>query len=196
VHFARAGERSLPVPDDIRGIPRPIAGYVGAIKDLDVALIRRLALARPDVSFVFIGEVYMDLSALAGIPNIHVLGKKAYEALPNSMQMFDCCGLYYATGDAFNDYRNPKKLLEYLATGIPVVSVRLRELERFREHVYVADSHEAFEHTLRSALEEDAPQRRERRIAYAMRHTWDDAAAAASEPILAWLERQTVDHRP
>ena len=103
--------------------------------------------------------------------------------LPAYLQRFDVCCLYYKTEATFNNYRNPKKLLEYLATGKPVVSVSILEVEHFREYVAIADSYAEYNTLLRRALREDPPADREKRIRFAARQTWDDVAAGISERI-------------
>ena len=136
-HFAQAQRRTLPVPADIAAIRGPIAGYMGEINSLDIDLLTFLARAHPDVSFVFIGDRYADMSRVEALANVHFLGKKPYAALPAYLQCFDVCCLYYKPGD-FNDYRNPKKLLEYLATGKPVVSVAILEVRWLAAFVRLA----------------------------------------------------------
>ena len=176
-HFAQAATNSLPVPADIAAIRRPIAGYMGEIASLDIDLLRHLAVGNPDVSFVFIGDRYADMGQIESLQNVHFLGKKSYRSLPAYLQCFDVCCLYYRTESAFNNYRNPKKLLEYLATGKPVVSVSILEVRRFAEYVDIAETYEAYAALLRRALADDDAQRRQARMRFAERQTWDHVAA-------------------
>ncbi len=182
-HFAKAQSRMLPVPEDIASIKGPIAGYMGEINSLDIELLKYLAKENPGVSFVFIGDIYADMDALSGLQNVHFLGKRPYEQLPAYLQCFDACCLYYKVETTFNNYRNPKKLLEYLATGKPVVSVSILEVEHFREYVSIAGSYEEYNICLRKALSSDPPAHREKRIRFAERQTWDDVASGISEHI-------------
>lgn len=179
-HFASAQSQSLPIPDEMQKIRKPIAGYLGSIADLDLKLIRYLAHTNPDVSFVFIGEGYTDVSILREFDNVHFLGRRPYERLPAYTKAFDCCCLLYQTGDPFNDYRNPKKLLEYLATGKPVVSVYLRELVRFQDCVLLADTPNHYSQQLRRALKNDTDDERRRRMDVARQHTWHASATRAA----------------
>jgi hypothetical protein len=182
-HFHKACIKGLPVPDDIASIKQPIIGYIGMIRDIDFDLIQFLAGANPEFSFVFLGDVYDELAYSKKFKNIHFLGKKPYSILPNYIQNFAVNCLYYKTGDKFNDYRNPKKLLEYFGTGIPVVSVKIREMDKFEGLVYVAKDKEQFNSLLYEALKED-PALRQKRVDFASVHTWDDVSAEAGRRIL------------
>ncbi|MBI4597721.1 MAG: hypothetical protein HY737_04880 [Candidatus Omnitrophica bacterium] len=183
-HFAAAQHPVTPEPEDLRDIPRPIVGYFGLVRDLNLFLIRYLAERNPEISLVFLGEVAMDVSSLNALPNVYFLGRRPYETLPQYGKAFTCCGLYYQTGDGFNDYRNPKKLLEYLATGKPIVSVALRHLAFLQGLVAVAHSPREFNQQLQQALI-DAPNAAARlaRMAYARQQTWDHIAARAASLI-------------
>ena len=58
-HFSKALAPDTPVPEDLRAIPAPRIGFVGAVSSykLDFELIQSIAAARPDWSVVLIGEV-------------------------------------------------------------------------------------------------------------------------------------------
>ena len=188
-HFAQAQEQSLPVPEDIAAIKGPIAGYMGEINSLDIDLLKYLVHENPQVSFVFIGDMYSDMETVRTLRNVHFLGKRAYAQLPAYLQRFKVCCLYYKIEATFNNYRNPKKLLEYLATGKPIVSVSILEVEHFRDHVAIASSYEEYNALLRKAIENDLPAHREKRIRYAEHQTWDDVAAGISERIRVAMDR-------
>ena len=90
-------------------------------------------------------------------------------------------------GDAFNDYRNPKKLLEYLATGKPIVSVSIRELKYFKDVVYVSDSYEHFDANLKLALSEASKDLSIKRMHVSESHTWERVAERAGGYISSCL---------
>jgi hypothetical protein len=147
-----------------------------------------LARRNPDVSFVLIGHVMMDVAGLAAHENVHFLGRKPYEALPAYLRCFRCCAIFYRSGITFNDYRSPKKLLEYFATGLPLVSIKLAELDGFPNLVYQAATAEEFHHQLQRALTESDPELRQQRIEAARSRDWQVVAAEASEHISRQLE--------
>ena len=189
-HFAQAQSRSLPVPADLADIEGPIAGYMGEINSLDIDLLTFVANANPDVTFVFVGEIYADMDAIAQLQNVRFLGKRPYADLPAYLQRFDACCLYYKTQATFNNYRTPKKLLEYLATGKPVVSVEILELRRYRETVRIARNPDEYVTLLRDALFHDTDEQRERRIALARDQTWTAVAARIGERIVERIEAE------
>jgi glycosyltransferase involved in cell wall biosynthesis len=188
-HFARAQTGTLPMPPDIACIPKPIIGYIGVLRGLDYELIRYLSENNPDFSFVFIGEVDEHVP-LKNFRNIHLLGKKQYEELPNYMQAIDCLTILYRKDDVFNNYRNPKKLLEYFASGRPVVSIPIFELAHFEKLISLATGPEEFSRILREAVFGDSARLREQRIAYAKSQTWNDVAEKASAFIEAAIRKQ------
>jgi len=56
-HLENFLEENLPVPDDMKDIPRPIIGYCGAITSmrLDIDVIKHIASSLPDCSIVLVG---------------------------------------------------------------------------------------------------------------------------------------------
>jgi len=179
-HFAAAQTVEFPVPSDLDAIIKAsdgqIAGYMGEVNSIDIGLIEFLANKNPNISFVFIGEICESVDVLKSLPNVHFLGQKSYRELPAYLQFFAACCLFYKAQSAFNNYRNPKKLLEYLATGKPVVSVAILELEYFSDHVSIAKSYSEFGLMLRQAISGDSPIDRQRRIEFAEKQTWDGVA--------------------
>jgi glycosyltransferase involved in cell wall biosynthesis len=186
-HFARAQAPGGTLPDDLRALSQPIVAFIGAITGLDVQLIEYVARRQPRVSFVFIGKVQMDVSRLTSLANVHFLGKKDYEVLPDYLRCFRCCLICYRRGDTFNEYRSPKKLYEYLASGRPLVSVQLAELDAFATLVYQAGNAEEFDAQLERALAEDDPELCRLRVEIARARDWRVVAAEASQHISRYL---------
>jgi glycosyltransferase involved in cell wall biosynthesis len=191
-HFAQAQPQApaLPVPPELADITGPIAGYMGEINSLDIDLLKFVANDNPDVTFVFVGEIYADMDVIAELRNVRFLGKRTYAELPAYLRRFDACCLYYKTNATFNNYRNPKKLLEYLATGKPVVSVEILELRRYRDTVRIAETPMAYSALLRDALHRDTDAQRDARIALARDQTWTSVAARIGERIVERIEHR------
>lgn len=175
--FDRVREAGSGVPDDLKALPRPVAGYVGGLhqwvdQDLLVATARRL----PHVSFALVGPPQVDVSALEREPNIHLFGQRAHAELPRYVQGFDV-GLvpYRITDYTANVY--PTKLNEYLVMGVPVVATDLVEIRRFnQEHgelVQVAPDADAFAKAISSAIDAPREEDRPRRVAVARSNGWD-----------------------
>jgi glycosyltransferase involved in cell wall biosynthesis len=170
--FARALDPSGPIPPDIAGIRRPIAGFFGLIEDwIDLDLVRYIAGKLPDVSFVFVGSVVQDIGDLENYDNVHFLGHKPYDVLPDYLRAFDVGLLPYKLNEQVIN-SNPKKLREYLAGGKPVVSARVKEVERYGDLVNIADDREQFADAVKRALEQDNAGEVARRTAAVKDESW------------------------
>jgi glycosyltransferase involved in cell wall biosynthesis len=86
--------------------------------------------------------------------------------------------LYYKKNLEFNKFRNPKKLLEYLATGRPVVSVDIPEVSYFGGAIAIAKTFAEYGQLLRLALSEDSALKRSERVNFAASQTWEKIAAS------------------
>jgi glycosyltransferase involved in cell wall biosynthesis len=166
-----------PMPEDLENIPHPIIGYIGAINSLrlDEHVIREIATARPNYSVVLVGpeDDHFAKSSLHGLPNIYFLGKKPLPELPRYSSRFDVCINPQLINDiTIGNY--PLKIDEYLSMGKPVVATRTRALEIFGDNVYIADKPADYPALLDKALAEDNPAAKDRRIALAHTHTWEN----------------------
>ena len=143
-HFRKACEPETSVPDDLSRISGPIVGFFGLIEDwVDLKMIRALALARPDYSFVFIGKIVADTTVIKDLGNVHMFGKKDYSTLPAYCKGFNVAILPF-TVNPLTIAANPLKLREYLAAGLPVVSTAIPEAERLGSLIRIANDAEEF----------------------------------------------------
>jgi glycosyltransferase involved in cell wall biosynthesis len=132
--FASALEDG-PVDAALDALPRPRLVFTGAIAEqkLDLALLRTLAEAHPDWTLALVGPVglgdpHTDVSALAELPNVHLLGRRRYDELPAVLRGADV-GLIPYRRSQLTDSIFPMKVYEYLAAGVPVVATLLPALE-------------------------------------------------------------------
>lgn len=108
--------------------PGPVVGYVGGISQhLDVGLLNEIAKRRPDWTFVLIGPQQPGGEGLVPAANTLLLGHVRHAELPEWVRGFDV-GLIPYRRSAYTDTVYPVKLNEYLALGLPVVSVDLPAL--------------------------------------------------------------------
>ena len=190
--FSRVAERHDPGPADLAALPRPIAGYVGALHVwLDQQLVADLARRMPDVTFALVGPTHSDTATLTACPNVHLLGAKAHEDVPRYIKGFDV-GLVPYRDSEYTASVYPVKLNEYLAMGVPVVASDLAEIRRFnQEHGSVltigADA-DQFERGIRAALVPPAAGAVAQRRAVARDNSWGsriDGMSALIEAALA-----------
>jgi len=180
------------ISGEVRDLPRPILGYIGAIhQHIDFELMRDLARAFPDGSLVLAGPQVTDPGILAKEPNVRLLPARPHAALPALVAAFDV-GLIPYQRSAYTNTVNPTKLYEYLAMGAPVVSTDLPEvvaLELPRFAVRTACNRQEFIACVREALAEDQPADRGRRRALALQRDW---AAVVERIAISIAERQAV----
>lgn len=171
-------------PADMQSIPKPIIGYTGALYDLrlDLGLLVHLAKAQPTWSIVLIGpedDAFRN-SELHALSNVHFLGNKTPEALPEYILGFDVA----INPQKLNEVTRgnyPRKIDEYLALGKPTVATKTEAMSIFAEHTYQACSAPEFVQLVERALTEDTPDRAHAREAFAREHTWENNAKALYE---------------
>ncbi len=129
-HFGRA-RKSLADPEDQISIPHPRLGFFGVVDErFDIELLDQVAAKRPDWQFVIIGPVVkIDPASLPNHPNIHYLGGKKYEQLPDYLAGWDIALLLFARNESTR-FISPTKTPEYLAAGKPVISTSIRDVVR------------------------------------------------------------------
>lgn len=173
-HFARARDDRPAALADLRQVQRPIIGFFGLIeKWIDLELIDYLAGRRPQWAFVMIGRVAVPKQQVPRRSNIHYLGVKPYEQLPEYGRQFDVAIIpYRLTRQAIN--ANPIKLREYLAMGKPVVSVATPEIEKYADVVRIARTREQFLEQLDEAVQgQPSPSETQRRVVRVAQESWD-----------------------
>jgi UDP-galactopyranose mutase len=129
-HFVKA--RTLTEdPADQANIPEPRLGFFGVVDErFDIELLSAVATQRPSWQFVIIGPVVkIDPDTLPKQPNIHYLGSKKYEELPQYLAHWDIALLLFARNESTR-FISPTKTPEYLAAGKPVISTSIKDVVR------------------------------------------------------------------
>lgn len=135
-------------PQDQASIPHPRFGFYGVIDErMDLALIERVAAARPEWHFVIIGPVVkIDDNILPRLSNIHYLGGKSYKELPTYLAGWDISTIPFALNESTR-FISPTKTPEYLSAGKPVISSSIKDVvSPYGDNnlVYIADTPEEF----------------------------------------------------
>src|SRR3954466_8416014 len=154
-HFSKAQDESTVIPPDIDFMQRPIIGWMGGVDErVDYAMVGELARARPDWSFAMVGPVVkVDPNLLPHSPNLHWLGGRDYQVLPNYVRAFDVNMMCFAL-NAATEFINPTKGLEYMATGKPVVGTHVKDVvNQWSDIVLLAKGAEQFVQQIQRALE-------------------------------------------
>jgi glycosyltransferase involved in cell wall biosynthesis len=167
-------------PDELKSIPHPRIGYVGALFSirLDIPLLISIAKKKPEYSFVFIGweDENFRKSELHGMSNVYFLGKRHTREVPAYLAYFDVCInpqlLNHITHANF-----PLKAVEYLAMGKPVVAAATDTMEAvFGGQYYPARTSGAFLEQIEKALVEDSAAAQEQRKDFAQQFSWEQVA--------------------
>ncbi len=172
-------------PADINRIAKPVIGYCGFLTEmrLDIELLEKIAEHDSGWNLVLIGpedEAFKN-SRLHGMPNVHFLGNKAETELPAYVHYFDVC-LNPQLVNQLTVGNYPRKVDEYLATGKPVVATRTETMEAFADCTYLCDSHDDYIRFIKEALlQGNDPVKKEKRIAVARSHTWENSVALMYE---------------
>ena len=196
-HFA-AARRNLPEPADQRAIARPRIGFCGVIDErMNRELVGAVARTRPDWQFVLIGPVVkIDPAELPRTSNIHYLGMKSYDELPNYLGGWDVAMMPFAHNDATR-FISPTKTPEYLAAGCPVVSTSIRDVVRpygEEQLVEIADTADEFVAAIARAMTPEGHAAVGRAQSRLTEMSWDcvvegmrahvDAVEASREPVV------------
>ena len=110
-------------------IPHPRLGFCGVIDErMDLDLLAAIADARPQWHLILLGPVVkISDSDLPRRQNIHYLGQKNYQLLPEYFAGWDAGLLPFARNESTR-YISPTKTPEYLAAGLPVVSTPITDV--------------------------------------------------------------------
>ena len=165
------------VPEDLKNIPRPIAGYVGSIDStrLDEYLMCQMAEKRPEYSFVLTGpeDDSFSKSRLHQMKNVFFTGSRKLDELPIYISAFDIC-LNPQKVNEITQGNYPLKIDEYLALGKPVVATTTHIMnEVFKEQVHLAESTEDNLTQIDLAINESMDENlKSQRILFAQTHSW------------------------
>ncbi len=187
-HFEKALQESTTIPSDIKDILHPIAGYYGVIDErIDYQLLAQTAEQNPDISFVMIGPVVkVAQEDLPRAPNLHYLGGKHYDQLPNYLKAFTVAMMPFALNESTR-FISPTKTLEYIAAEKPVISTAIYDVVRDYSHV-IPIVHDAAEFTaaLKIILQEDKIVKAQRISQFKKileENSWDNTVASMQKNI-------------
>ena len=174
--FAAAG----PEPEDMARLPRPRIGYLGLLSHfLDFDTLEALRRARRGGTLVLIGPgspaTESRVRELAAREGVAVLGPRPYEQVPAYMGALDVGVIPFRAQDPYVQGINPNKTYQFLASGRPVVTTPVLDLESAPPCLQFASEPDAFVAAVSAAL--DRRPSVEQCRALARPHDWDGLAA-------------------
>lgn len=191
-HFASA--RTITTdPADHENIPHPRFGFYGVIDErFDIELIKEVAERKPDWHFVIIGPVVkIDPEILPRFDNIHYLGGKSYEELPQYLAGWDVAIIPFLRNDS-TKYISPTKTPEYLAGGKPVISTSIIDVVNpygIKNLVHIADTAVDFIAAAETELNRtDRDKWIEKIDSFLSQNSWDKTWSRMMEHITATIK--------
>lgn len=184
---------NLEIKEDMKNIPHPIAGFVGAIDTykINLDLIVKTALENPKISFVLIGKSFIEQGGghnLNRTKNIYFLGPRPQKEIPSYVKTFDVCLIPYQENE-YNEYSFPLKFFDYMATGKPIIVSGLPELLEFKDLIEIVKTPLEFSSALKKVLLKERGDKRQKRIEIASKNTWE----TRTQKLLEILENSYKD---
>ena len=133
-----------------------VALYQGGIsRKIDFSLMQELAVKMPDWDFRLCGKVFISSpeilaqwQALTSLRNVTYLGCLKVDELKQQMHEATAGLIPFVRNDWIQERSFPLKTFEYLACGLPVISVPIKSLEPYLDLVSVAQTPEGFSQAL------------------------------------------------
>jgi glycosyltransferase involved in cell wall biosynthesis len=180
-------------PAAIAHLPRPLLGFVGTLGDrVDWPLLTTLAQAEPKGSIVLVGRLdgdrpgpwKADRDRCLALGNVHHVPWLPQEAIPAYNRAFDVCLIPYLVDHPFNRVCCPTKIMDYMATGRPVVTTALPECRIYRDLFDVVETPGEFVRAVRRLVLDGSDDGRA-----AQRHCWAEANTCRRvvERFLDWI---------
>jgi glycosyltransferase involved in cell wall biosynthesis len=148
--------------------PHPRIAFVGSISPVvDVDLLDGLAATNPMWSFIIVGPARVPLRQLSRRPNVLLMGERQPDDVAALLAECDVGIIPYLRSTRGIDTVSPLKLHDYLARGLPIVSVEIPGVRGY-DDVEIAAGVSGFSSAIQRALERG---RRPGRV----HGTWADA---------------------
>jgi len=175
--FERVLQEKFERPKELAGRTGKVVGFIGNLDHLriDYQLLKKAALHHKDKTFLMVGPLnnttYKEIG-LADLPNMIFVGGKNLYDLPQYLQYMDCTLIPFLCNTVTKSIY-PLKINEYLAAGKTVVATNFSEdINGFKEHIYLANSAEAFINLIDTALAPQTKEQTQKRVDMAAANTW------------------------
>ena len=197
-----ASSRPGPLPPDVIGVTRPVAGVIGNLAgNMDWPWIEQTMLSVPAMSWIFVGPTSMPIADAAQSSarervmrsaQAHFAGRKPYGELAQYARSFDVAVLPYLRCEPTYS-GSSTRFYEHLAACRPMIATRgFAELTRMEPLLQLVDSPAEAADVLRRLLRQDFDDGQSEARWRASQHaTWQVRSAAvvhaleARRPLLA-----------
>jgi glycosyltransferase involved in cell wall biosynthesis len=176
-----SGNISLP---ELESLSRPMVAYWGLVDPrLDVEFLRRLRAEMTEGSVVLVGPEADADPELRNVPGLDRLPAQPIENLPHVARAASVLIMPYADLPVTR-VMQPLKMLEYLATGKPVVARDLPATRAWADALDLVDSPETFAAAVRHRLETGLPESQRVARERLSRETWTEKSRIFEKWIL------------
>lgn len=151
----------------------PKIGYVGTIskRSIDFKLINTIANNHPDWNLIFVGPGSSEDKKLFNSSNIWIFDSVAGDLIPSVINSFDIAIIPYNAKGENMDYVFPRKALEYLSAGKPVISTDMKELKILLPYIDIAVDGKDFENKIVEKLKSKSNSDLLKKVS--LRYDWD-----------------------
>ncbi len=179
--FAKSKRQKAKSKNLVESVSRPVIGFSGAIDGykVNLPLLVKIAKVYPDYSLVLIGPSGVaddepNLKELKSLQNVQLLGEKPYEEMPGYFSHFDIYIIPYNLNEYTVGGCFPVKFFDALAAGLPTVVTNLPCYQDFFNVCYIAKDDNDFVHLIKTAVEENSPEKILVRRKVAQENSWDN----------------------
>jgi len=194
--------RDVECPRELRGLRRPIVGYVGNLDStrLDVGLLEHIAEARPDWQLVLIGSVHAggEVLRLRHFANVHFLGVKKYDEVVHYIRHFDVAMIPHLRNE-LTEVMNPLKAFVYCSLNVPVVATNICNIEEMGDLITIAHSRDGFLKAMESCLRRGPlPDLSSEHLRRLEAHSWKERSMRIMgiiDDVRMHMEDRRISHR-
>ena len=204
-YFSKKTIKALNEKDSTKGVLKTVL-FIGTITArINCKLLLWLVDKLSEFKFIFVGPELFDYNLgnkpesfiradeiaikqwkiLQSKQNVEYKEAKNQEELP-SLNIKANLGIITADPNIpFNQYCHPHKIYHYLSMGLPVVSTKIRSIQKYKsKYVQFADNKEEFSKLIKKlSTIKISKKQREKMISIAMRHTYEEKAKSIKEII-------------
>jgi hypothetical protein len=159
------------LPDEYKRSNNRKCIFVGALHNwVDIDLIHYCCSKLNNIDFYMVGPINTNLSSLNECNNVHIIGKKNYNEIPDYLYYADVAIIPFKINNLTNSI-TPVKLYEYMSAGLNVVSTNFKEMQYINSPAYIAENYEEFCKYIIQSIETKEQSKR-RNILFAKENTW------------------------
>lgn len=195
-HFLKARNKNNEAAEQ-SNITGPKIGFFGVIDErFDLLLIQAIADERPEWQIILIGPVIkIDFHSLPQRSNIHYLGTKSYDELPEYIAGWDVAMIPFQLNDSTR-FISPTKTPEYLAAGVPVVSSAINDVVKpygVQKLVHICSTTDSFINAIESELHQGCKRCWLKSVdLFLSRSSWDDTCELMIDRFNSTLKSRTI----